>query len=160
MLILQLMPLQFCASIRGSLLHDAALVRFCHKCIDNNTQYVVLWKFKIMRLICVVRYVSGPQIRKAQRHFAASGASGGVCHLCWLNFLGMTSELRIVRGEFILRVEYDRRQRELAEAKKNGNLTEYLKFRKDKVQARRSVSGCDSFSEIDLYLGLFSMLTL
>jgi len=81
MLILQLMPLQFCASIRGRLLHDSALVRFCHKCIDSKTQYVVLWKFKIMQLICTVRYVSGPWIRKAQRHFAAVGASSRVCHV-------------------------------------------------------------------------------
>jgi len=66
----------------------------------------------------------------------------------------MTLELRIVRGEFILRVEYDRRQRELVEAKKNDNLTEYLKIRKDKVQARTSVSWLPFLFRNRLILGI------
>jgi len=78
--------------------------------------------------------------------------------LDWL----MTSELRVGRGRLILRVEYDRRQRELAEAKKQKTVAEYSKIRKDEVQARDLVSCWFRvfFAEIDLYFGLFSMVKL
>ena len=50
--------------------------------------------------------------------------------------------MRIVRGQNVLKVEYKRRQRELAEAKKKNKLTEYLKIQKDEVNARAVVSCC------------------
>jgi len=65
----------------------------------------------------------------------------GMYPFFWLIVLGMTSELRVVRGPHILRAECNRRRRELAEAKKKNKLAEYLKIRKSEVQTRALV-GC------------------